>query len=254
MDAGSGDLLGHTGKLKTKNEKVKIKNFYDFILDLIFPKYCVGCGQEGFWICPECQKKIVLIKKPTCPNCHRLTKNGRFCPRCRKKSYLTSVLVAAYYQEGPLKEAIHTFKYEGVFDLKEDLGNLLIKTMENANLPKTTIIIPVPLHRHRQAMRGYNQAELLAKIIGDDFHFPLAKNILTRKKTKHTQVELSGKARRLNVQSIFSYTGENRLLKGKTILLVDDIYTTGATLQECAKVLRRDAGAKRIWGIVLAKA
>lgn len=249
-----GDLLGCTSKLKTRNEKVKIKNFFDFFLDLVFPKYCVGCAQEGFWICSDCKKQIVLVKQPTCPTCHRLTKKGRFCPKCRKKSYLTGVLVAAYYQEGPLKEAIHTFKYEGVYDLKNDLGDLLAKKITQAKFPKSTIIIPIPLHRQRRAMRGYNQAELLAQVVCDHFPYQMTKNILARKKTKYTQVELSGKARRKNVRGIFAYIGKKNLLKNKIIILVDDIYTTGTTLEECARVLRRDAGAKQIWGLVLAKA
>ncbi|MCL5794921.1 MAG: double zinc ribbon domain-containing protein, partial [Patescibacteria group bacterium] len=90
-----------------KNYKLKIKNCFDFLLDLLFPKYCVGCGQEGVWICQKCQKKIVLVSSPTCPVCKKLTKAGKFCADCRKKSFLSGLIVAAYYQEGPLKEAIH---------------------------------------------------------------------------------------------------------------------------------------------------
>lgn len=232
---------------------------YNFILDLLFPKYCLGCGREGFWICPSCQKKIVFIQKPTCPLCNRLTSRGQFCPRCRPHSYLTGLLVAAYYKEGPLKEAIHTFKYEGVFDLAKDLGQLLIarlslKTPQGWH-KEGTLIIPVPLPKKRQAQRGFNQAEFLARQLAmvNSKWLLLINRLIRHKATKKTQVELSGKARRENVQGVFSWRGEPDELKGKTILLVDDIYTTGATLQECAKVLRQQAGARQVWGVVLAK-
>lgn len=228
---------------------------FDFILDLLFPKYCVGCGKEGVWICTKCTQAITTIQKPTCPDCQRLSARGKFCPRCRDKSFLTGLIVAAYYQEGPLREAIHTFKYEGVFDLGKDLGEILVRTINDKNLPKTTLIIPVPLYPRRQTQRGYNQAEILARQVSIAYTWPMIKNKLVRiKKADKTQVELSSTARRKNVKGIFSWRGKEDELKGKTILLVDDVYTTGATLQECAKILRRHASVKEIWGLVLAKA
>lgn len=236
-----------------------IENISNFCLDLIFPKFCVGCGVEGSWICPTCREQIICIKQPSCPICQRVTTQGQFCHRCRKKSSLTGLVVAAYYQEGPLKEAIHTFKYEGVFDLARDLGKILCDRLNL--IPPTkwnkvgVVVMPVPLHQSRQNRRGYNQSALLAKEICQNYHWQLAKNKLQRiKKTKHTQVELSGKARRENIKNCFSWAGKQNEYQNKIILLVDDIYTTGATLQECAKVLRRESGAKEIWGVVLAKA
>ena len=136
-------------------------------------------------------------------------------------------------------------------------------------------MIPVPLHKKRKARRGFNQAELLAKeLISNNFqqtfrqkmcnqpstskpgynNWELMKNKLIRTKyTQKTQVELSGRARRENIKDCFSWFGEKNGLKGKIVFLVDDVYTTGSTLEECAKVLRQNAGAKKIWGIVLAK-
>jgi ComF family protein len=227
-----------------------------FLLDLIFPKFCLGCQKEGEWICKKCQKEIVFIKNPSCPNCQRLTKNGKFCPRCRPNSYLTGLIVAAHYQEGVLKEAIHTFKYEGVFDLKEELGKILAQRLERFKQQKQVIIIPVPLHKKRLRERGYNQAELLAKEIIKFFpNFTLKNNLLIKtKQPKHTQVELSGQKRRKNVHGCFSINKKHPKLKSSLVILVDDIYTTGATLQECAKVIRKNCQVKEIWGLVLAKA
>lgn len=265
MDGGLGDLLGCYCKLKVKSEKLKliknlnlkIKNFGDFILDLLFPINCVGCGKEGEWICSECQNEIIQIKEPTCPNCNRLTSNGKFCPRCREKSYLTGVIVAAYYKEGPLKEAIHTFKYDGVFDLAKDLGKILTGVLEN-RWKKRAILIPVPLHKKRRAKRGYNQSELLTREINKNVLrgvLPILINKLIRHKfTKKTQVELSGQKRRENMKNCFSWVGTKNELQGKTVILIDDIYTTGSTLQECARIIRQNAGVREVWGLVLAKA
>lgn len=253
------------------NYLTKIK---DFALDLIFPKNCVGCGKEGEWICQTCQKKIVLVKTPTCPTCQKITNNGQFCPKCRVKTNLTGVIVAAYYEEGPLKEAIHTFKYEGVFDLSDDLSKILLAGFNHIVSKKFnqkhTIIIPVPLHKKRRAQRGFNQAELLARQIItkrqknikteeqinlDRENWQMVNNKLIRHKyQKKSQVELSGKARRINLQNSFSWVGDKNELSGKVVLLVDDVYTTGSTLNECAKILRREAGVRQVWGLVLAKA
>jgi len=230
-----------------------MKKLFDYILDLLFPKYCVGCNKEGTWLCSQCQGKIILIKKPTCPNCLTLTEKGQFCPRCRKNTSLTGLIVAAYYKEGPLKEAIHTFKYDGVFDLAKDLGKILVGVLKERNLAKKFVIVPIPLHYKRQAKRGFNQAELLAQQVQNDFGWEINKALVRNKQTQKTQAELSGAARRKNVKNIFSWQGGEEL-KNKSILLIDDVYTTGATLNECAKILRQDAHAKEIWGLVLAKA
>lgn len=228
-------------------------NTSSFILDLLLPKFCVGCSKEGEWICPRCQEKIVLIKYPTCPKCARITKNGQFCPRCRKKSNISRLIVAAYYQEGPLKEAIHTFKYDGVFDLSKDLGKILVQAVKSNKISEKAIFMPVPLHKRRKMERGFNQSELLAKYVVAGKWALDTNNLIRNKITKKTQAELSGQARRQNVKNIFSWRGKKNQYQGKTIILVDDVYTTGATLEECAKVLRKYSGASKIWALVLAK-
>jgi ComF family protein len=228
----------------------KIDKIYNNILDIVFPKFCVGCGKEGVWICPKCQDKIILIKKPTCPKCMRLTKNGQFCDRCRSKSSLTGVVVAAYYGDGPLKELIHGFKYDGLFDIKEVLGKYLTLTLTE-KFKKQAVLIPVPLHKKRLAERGYNQSHLLATEVAKSINYQVLDKKLIRKKYTNPQVTFSGANRKKNIRDAFYWIGEDEI-DSKTIILVDDVYTTGATLEECAKVLR-NAGAREIWGLVLAK-
>lgn len=226
----------------------------DFLLDLIFPKYCVGCEKEGIWLCKGCLKKITLIKKPFCPMCNRLTPKGQFCSRCRPKTELTGVLIAAYYKDGPIKEAIHTFKYDGAYDLSGDLGDIIIYALKKRSIQKGYILIPVPLHKNRFKQRGFNQSELLAEyIIKKHPKFKYVKNKLIRIKQSPHQVDLNREERLKNVQGQFDWIGSKNELKNKKIILVDDIYTTGATLNECAKILRKKAGVKEVWGLVIAK-
>lgn len=227
-----------------------ISKTVNFVLDLLFPKYCVGCGVEGVWICDKCKKEIILIQKPTCPKCNQLVKRGKFCKRCRPNSNLTGVHVAAYYNEGPLKEAIHNFKYNYISDLKYDLGQILITTLKSYFL-KSSILIPVPLHKKRKAERGYNQSQLLALEISERLHLQIIDNKLVRNIFTTPQVKLSGRERKNNIKNAFVWKGKDEI-RGKNVILVDDVYTTGATLQECAKILR-NSGARQIWGLVLAK-
>lgn len=237
----------------------KIKTYFEisieFVLDLIFPKYCVGCEKEGAWICPTCQSKIILIKSTYCPTCHRLTKDGKFCPRCKLRSYLAGVVVAAHYKEGPLKEAIHTYKYEGVFDLKKDLSKILIQALATRKFQGQWILIPVPLHKNKLHERGYNQSLLLCEEIHKKIdNFSILNNKLIKKINTTSQVTSTTRHARLkNPIGSFDWIGGVKELENKNIILVDDIYTTGATMQECAKILKAKAKAKKVWGLVLAQ-
>ncbi len=228
---------------------LKISKIKKSFLDLLFPIFCVGCGKEEIWLCQSCFSKIVKVSSPVCPYCNKITIHGEFCSRCRRKTALTGIMVTAYYDEGPLKEAIHAYKYNFIFHLAQPLSTLL-RSYLRENLPKgKKILIPVPLHKKREVFRGFNQATLLAKELKEEFGFKINTDLLRIKNTR-PQIELKGQKRHRNVKEAFLYQGEN--LKGKTVLLIDDVCTTGATLNECAKELR-GAGARQIWGLVLAR-
>lgn len=226
-------------------------NIIEYLLDFIYPKECAGCHREGWWICPKCKKQIVPIKSFYCPKCKKITPNGQFCSTCRRHFALTGIIIAAHFHRGPLREAIHSYKYESIFGLEDYFRPLLIHRLRD-RLPKgDKIIIPIPLHPKKKKYRGFNQAERLAKIIAEEFTLPLELNALKRIKKTEAQMSLSKKERRQNIKGAFRINRQTNL-KNKTILLVDDVATTGLTLNEAAIILS-SAGARRIWGVVIAK-
>jgi competence protein ComFC len=242
------------------NEKiVKIKNL---LLDLILPKLCLVCDQEGSYLCPDCLTTIPLIDKFTCPICQKVSLYGQTCENCQKSSYLAGVISALDYKNPLIKQAIHLFKYRYITELAQPLANLLIKEIKNSHFLSNNfaeskdnfLVIPIPLHRKKFLKRGFNQSELLAKHLTDEFKLTLKTDILSKIKNTHSQTDLKEKERKLNIKDAFELKNKKELkeLKGKTVFLIDDVFTTGATLNEAAKILKK-AGAQEVWGITLAK-
>lgn len=223
------------------------------LLDTFFPKICIGCGKIDTFLCPDCLKKIVLIKSPLCLGCGRLCPKGKYCPRCKKKTKLTGIVIAAHYEEGPLKEAIHTYKYEFIYDLKNVLATFLADALKRNGFNEKYVLTYIPLHPKKEKWRGFNQSKLLAEEVSILTGFDLVRDILKRDKNNRRQIELKRFERFSNVKGIFS-ADEDIVdkISGKNIIIVDDIVTTGATLGECAKILK-EKGAKQVWGLVLGK-
>lgn len=246
-----------------------LEKCYIFILDLLFPIYCIGCGDEGKWICAECSGKIELLKKQACPVCGVESRTGARCFNCRAKTELDGVIAATAFwgkdkKESLAKVAIHIFKYRFVKDLAEPLAEIIARQIKHRQIVKleeafifgpdinNKIIIPVPLHIKRFRWRGFNQAELLAGHIAKHFKLPINKTALARQKNNIPQVEVRDRRQRIeNIRDAFMCT-EAEKIKDKTIILIDDVATTSATLGECAKALK-GVGAKEVWGVVVAR-
>ncbi len=226
-------------------------NFQKLFLDIFFPRQCIFCNSADTWLCEECLSQIVLIKSPTCPTCKKLTPKGQFCSRCRSKTSMTGIMVAAYYEEGPLKNAITNYKYKYIAELSDPLSDLLINHLQTFALPSDVLLVPVPLHRSRLHQRGFNQSAILAQKVAEAFGLGYEEKILVRNRKTKPQVELSGKARRENVKGAFTCQNPEAVF-GRNILLIDDVCTTGATLDECAKELKKNK-ASQVWGLVLAR-
>jgi len=222
-----------------------------FILDLLFPIHCLGCNQEiqNFFICPVCFEKIPLDKKALL--------------KFDSKSDLTYLITTSYYNYPLIKQAVYKYKYDFVKDLSKPLGQLMVNRLNFINktnteefplLSKDALLIPVPLHKKRLRWRGFNQAELLAVEIGKQLNIPVVNDLLIRTKYAAPQVKIKTPSeRQQNIKHAFALSSNQRpQFTNKTLILIDDICTTGATLKECAKILKT-LKPKEIWGLIIAR-
>lgn len=226
------------------------------LLDFLFPRRCLGCGRWGEYFCQECRQAIKLIENQVCPVCERPAIEGRTHPRCQTR-YSLDGLTSIFTYQGLIKEAIGKLKYKFITDLAEELIELTVEYLQNhksyiINL-KSSVLIPVPLHSRRQRWRGFNQAELLGRMLGQKFNWQVRTDLLARHKYTKPQIKLKGKERRRNIRGAFKINPNSKfLIRNSKFILFDDVWTTGSTLRECGQVLKR-AGAKEIWGLTLAR-
>lgn len=218
------------------------------ILDLLFPKRCLSCGQEGDYLCQACRGLITWHAEALCLICGKRAIGGYSHPRCLSKWGLDrSILLARYH--GPIRKLIQGLKYKRLTSEVNLLVDLMVSRLDRTEL-KGFVVTAVPLHFTRHLSRGFNQSELLAKGLAGRLNLLLKNDILYRPGKRPSQVELSKKERSGNVRDTFK-VDNRRAVKGAKILLVDDVITTGATVRECAKVLKR-SGAKEVWALALA--
>lgn len=218
-------------------------------LDLFFPKRCVACKKFGAYFCKTCLNKVEFVQNPICPICQKQAIGGKTHPVCQTKYGLDGLAAGCFYK-GPIRLAVKKVKYRFVHDIAAELCDLLVSNLWRFNLPDNVILVPVPLHWQRKNWRGFNQAELIAKKLNKNFKVAVWDIILRTKNTK-PQVELGRKERLKNVAGAFALGPSSHTLSGRNLLLVDDVYTSGATMKECAKILKR-AHAKSVWAMTLA--
>jgi ComF family protein len=260
----------------------KIKNhvnlWRDFLLDLLFPTECLGCGKENVLLCKKCFRNIKINHENYCLNCKSKNNLGNFCKNCQDTFHLNGVWIAGNYKDKLLAKIIKTYKYKFSKNLNIHLGNFMSLYLKNIinknrlsqnnlnsfvkwkdlnkikNTPEilldfsNTLIIPVPLHQKRLNWRGFNQSELLTQVICKNFNLNTSNNL---KRTKYTkpQAKLNKTQRENSLRNSFVWDGNN--LNKKNIILIDDVATTGSTLNECAKTLKQN-GANEVWGLVIA--
>jgi ComF family protein len=220
------------------------------LLDLVFPPRCMGCASRGAWLCPPCRDKLEPVVGPICQRCGRPWPEGGVCPYCRQTFNVLEGLRAGYLFAGPLREGIHRFKYEGERGLAGPLAGLLSPAARSLPWP-IDVVVPVPLHPARERQRGYNQSVLLAQALAKVTRAPLDIRSLRRERDTRPQMGLTAAERRANVVGAFA--GRPGALAGKRVMLLDDVCTTGSTLEACAQAARQ-AGAGAVWALVLARA
>lgn len=228
------------------------RKIYENSLNIFFPERCVVCGTYGSLCCQNCINEIEYITTPTCPECGKISKKSQYCTNCRSriKPSLYAVNIACHYHSTVIKKVIYDFKYSGITGLSQVCGELIYQRIRNCFDGDNTIIVPVPLYKYRQNIRGFNQAELIARYLSKRMDLP-GGSALIRQINTTNQVSLSRTKRLVNLEGAFLCT-DKELVWGKNILLVDDVMTTGATLNECAKILKQ-AGAKKVFGAVVAR-
>lgn len=231
----------------------------NFILDLLFPRKCVGCKKEGSYICQDCVcdiKQMDLV----CPRCEDLAIGGQTHPICKRRYGLDGLWSLGIYQD-PLRKAIQQLKYKGVKELAEILTDITIEYWAKyqpfildqikKDRGRGWAVVPVPLHWWRQNSRGFNQSSLIGQILSKKLGLDYSES-LKRVRFTRSQTKLKGKQRHQNIKDAFEITKPYTLSPKPYVLLLDDVWTTGSTLRECCWVLKR-AGAKKVWALTLAR-
>ncbi|MGM0442083.1 MAG: ComF family protein [Elusimicrobiota bacterium] len=224
------------------------------LINFILPVECAGCGRkidtdDLRGICEDCLDKIEILDRECCNYCGRPIKEGqKFCRKCWEFSSFTDSFSSVCYYKEPVKSIIGNFKYKNKRYLKGILTELLEKKYFQIKNIEVDIIVPVPLHPEKLNERGYNQVRLIAENLSKKINIPVKNSIVKRVKMTSPQYRLTRKERLKNLKDAFKAA---RKLNGKKVLLLDDVATTGSTVQNCAAVLSR-AGAGSVHALVAA--
>ena len=236
------------------NIKAKLREWCNGVLRVVYPVHCPVCDEivdePGEKVCAECLRKIKLLTPPWCMRCGRKVEDGEeYCRDCRGSRHVFD-RGRALYEYADAAASIYRFKYAGRREYADFFGEEIAEYLGDfIRQIQPDGIVPIPLHRRRYAKRGYNQAELLASETGRRLGIPVYPKMLVRVRNTVPQKKLNPQERQNNLKKAFNI-GRNDV-KLKVILVFDDIYTTGSTIDEAARVLR-EAGAEKIYFITLA--
>ncbi|MBI4059111.1 ComF family protein [Candidatus Microgenomates bacterium] len=222
------------------------------LLDLIFPRKCVSCFKFGSYLCNDCRDKIKPGAPQICPVCERAAIDGLTHVSCKNNLALDGLSYLFIYKP-PISLLLKKLKYQFGTDVKNVILELALNELKNYLLMKRKLtLIPIPLHNLRRNWRGFNQSALLGQEIANKLGWEFREDLLWRIKLKPPQASLKGKARQANVSGIFSTNPKSLTAQLPNVLLFDDVWTTGSTMKEAAKALKK-AGVKFVWGITIAR-
>lgn len=217
-------------------------------LDILFPAYCLCCDEEGQWVCRRCRTHLTRALILDCPLCHAPSGNGFLCMACRAASGIDQIISVFHFKQKGVQEIVHALKYENIRSIAPWMGRCMAASWELHGSGTSECLIPIPLHSSRLREREYNQALLLAQSVGHELHMQVVENLLVRSRATQSQTHLSFEERQKNVSGCFSAASHEF---PKSILLIDDVFTTGATLAEAARSLRAH-GAQSVSALVFA--
>ncbi|MFA5134125.1 MAG: double zinc ribbon domain-containing protein [Patescibacteria group bacterium] len=220
--------------------------------DLFFPKNCLNCHTEGVWLCESCSDSLFFINSGFCPFCGALADLFSVCKSCKARTGIEKVFSVLKYSDPLAQKIIKNFKYRYVKDIAGDLEPIYRKFFAKyrilLEINENTVIIPAPLHPYRECERGYNQAEILARVIGKILNLKIITDLVIKRTKTKNQADIPHRDRLGNLKGVF----EAKESAYKDIIVVDDVFTTGSTVKELAAVLSA-AGAERIRVITLAR-
>lgn len=228
---------------------MKTSNLDKFLM-LFFPKRCACCGKviyPNMVLCGECDVESCRVPYPKCNKCGQ---QESMC-KCSAESYMFDRFIAPFYYEGPIRECIMKYKYSGFVDNGRFLALEMVKAFEEEYVfDKPDLIVSVPMRKRRKRRRGFSQTDMLAKYISEETEIEFKKNLLIKVKDTPPQVGLDAIQRRSNLIGAFE-VAKGVDLKGRTVIVCDDNKTTGSTLSECSKALKK-AGAKTVVALTAA--
>lgn len=228
----------------------RLGQLVELAVDSFFPKQCVSCGKVGSFLCLSCKRKLPSLAAPLCPKCGRPQASGIVCPSCRQRRTEIDGIRSPYRFDEVIRKAIHQLKYQNLKAISSCLAELLADYLEPSPLPGE-VLVPVPLHQRRLKERGYNQSSLLSRELGKLTSLPVIEGCLIRIKEAQPQVRAASmEERRENV--VGAFICRNEKLSAKQVILIDDVCTSGATLESCAVALK-SKGAISVWGLTIAR-
>lgn len=236
------------------------------LVDLIFPKTCLSCGKEPGYIGNSCLN-LVKKTKPICPYCERPSIDGTTHAKCQRE-YGLDGLTSIWVYGGVVQKAILALKYKYATEIAKELSSCMAKELKNQEvhklLPSAYCLVPIPLHWYRQNYRGFNQSEVIGGLVAKVMGWKFAPDLLIRRKLTTPQAELGAKERSKNIRGVFAINSNYIVPSAQCLVLFDDVFTTGSTLKEAAKVLKQAiakparsathsiAGGK-VWGLTIAR-
>ncbi len=228
--------------------QTKLAQIPEVFLDLLFPKRCIGCGKEGDFLCGSCIQTIPKLEPPYCEGCGiPLTENR--CPKCSSWPLQIDGIRSLFLHEELARDVAHSLKYNNLRAMAKPVAQLMAEHLKNNSIP-ADILVAVPMHSKRIRKRGYNQAYLIANELAKMTQLEISEGSLIRSQNTTSQVSLGAGERRQNVANAFQCKDQTFL--NKNVLIIDDVCTTGATLNACAVKLK-ESGASSVRGLTFSR-
>ena len=226
------------------------------LLNLLFPKTCLDCGRGGKNICEDCLKKV-RTPKSICPECLKPAIDGMTHSKCARPQGLDG-LISLWEYDGVIRRAILALKYKFALEVARELSEKAVQSIQTHDslfvIRNSFTLVPIPLYWYKKNFRGFNQVEEIGRLISENLGWKFIPDLIIKPVSTSPQTELKRKARLIHVRGVFSLNPKYQSLaiNHRPLVLFDDVWTTGSTLKEAAKVLKR-VGVEKVWGLTLAR-